>query len=63
MKPGVIRSLAGQHRVRALCRALGVSRAGYYAAAKKAARPRARENARSAEKMSELFLGEPAHVW
>ena len=55
MKHGVIRQLAGEHSVRALCRTLGVSRAGYYAATQRAQRPRAVENACIAEKMSELF--------
>ena len=29
MKIGVIRSLAGEHRVRKLCRTLGVARSAY----------------------------------
>ena len=55
MKIGVIRSLAGQHPVRKLCRTLGGARSAYYAAQKKAERPRARENARLEGKARELF--------
>lgn len=55
MKIGVIRSLAGQHPVRKLCRTLGVARSAYYAAQKKAERPRARENVRLSSKARELF--------
>ena len=55
MKIGVIKQLAGQHSVRKLCRTLGVTRSAYYAAAKKPARPRARENVRLGAKARELF--------
>ncbi len=55
MKIGVIKQLAGQHSVRKLCRTLGVARNAYSVAAKKPARPRARDNARLGEKMGELF--------
>ena len=51
----MIRSLAGEHSVRALCRALDLSRSGYYAATRACERPRARQNARIAEQMSGLF--------
>ena len=51
----MIGSLAGQFPIKALCRTLGVSRSGYYAAQKKAQRPRARENVRLGEKARELF--------
>ena len=47
------RSLSGELPVKALCRALGVSRSGYYAAQKKAERPRARDNARLGAKIKE----------
>ena len=49
MKLGVIKPLARQHSVRQLCRTLGVARSACYAAAKKPARPRARDNARRGE--------------
>ena len=55
MKIGVIRSLAGQHPVRKLCRTLGVSRSAYYAAPKKASRPRAQANTRLGDKARSLF--------
>ena len=55
MKIGVIKELAGQHPVRKLCRTLGVTRSAYYAARKKAERPRAQENARLDGKARELF--------
>ena len=55
MKIGVIKELAGQHPVRKLCRTLGVARSAYYAAQKKADRPRARENGRLGGKARELF--------
>ena len=55
MKLGVIRSLAGQHSIRKLCWVLGVTRSAYYAAPKKAQRPRARENVRLGGKARELF--------
>ena len=55
MKFGVIRSLAGQHPVRKLCRTLGVARSAYYAAQKKEERPRAKENARLGTRARELF--------
>ena len=42
----MISSLAGEFPTKALCRVLGVSRSGCYAAKKKAERPRARDNAR-----------------
>ena len=51
----MIRSLANEFPVKALCRALGVSRSGYYAAQKKAERPRARDNARLGAKVKESF--------
>ena len=41
MKIGVIKTLAGQHSVRKLCRTLGVTRSAYYASEKKPERPRA----------------------
>ena len=49
------RSLASEFPVKALCRALGVSRGGYYAAQKKAGRPRAKDNARLGAKIKESF--------
>ena len=55
MKMGVIRSLAGQHPVRKLCRTLGVVRSAYYAAQKQEERPRAKENARLRTRARELF--------
>ena len=55
MKFGVIRSLAGQHPVRKLCRTLGVARSAYDAAQKKEERPRAKENARLGTRARELF--------
>ena len=51
----MIRSLASEFPVKALCRALGVSRSGYYAAPKKAERPRAKDNARLGAKVKESF--------
>ena len=51
----MIKQLAGQHPVRKLCRTLGVARSAYYAAQKKAQRPRARANARLGAKARELF--------
>ena len=51
----MIRSLSSEFSVKALCRALGVSRSGYYAARKKAERPRARDNARLGAKIKESF--------
>ena len=55
MKMGVIRSLAGQHPVRKLCRTLGVARSACHAAQKKEERPRAKENARLRTRARELF--------
>ena len=55
MKHGVIRRLVGEHSVRTLCRTLGVSRAGYYAATKKTERPRALENEQIGARLVELF--------
>ena len=55
MKMATIKQLAGQHPVRKLCRMLGVARSAYYAAQKKAQRPRAKENARLGEKAREFF--------
>ena len=55
MKLGVIRSLAGEHPVRKLCRTLGVARSAYYAAPKKAERARARENVRLGGRAREVF--------
>ena len=52
---GVIRSLANEFPVKALCRALGVSRSGYYAAQRKAERPRSRESLRLGVKIKESF--------
>ena len=52
---GVISSLAREFPIKALCRVLGVSRSGYYAAQKKAQRPRARDNARLGAKLREAF--------
>ncbi len=51
----MIRSLAGEFPVKALCRTLGVSRSGYYAAQRRAERPRARDNARLGAKIKESF--------
>ena len=51
----MIRSLAGEFPIKALCRVLGVSRSGYYAAQKQAQRPRAVANARLGAKARELF--------
>lgn len=51
----MIRSLAGEFPIKALCRVLGVSRSGYYAAQKKAQRPRARDNVRLGTKIKEAF--------
>ena len=51
----MIKSLSGEFPVKALCRALGVSRSGHYAAQRKAERPRARDNARLAAKIAESF--------
>ena len=51
----MISSLAGEFPVKSLCRVLGVSRSGYYAAKKKAQRPRARDNARLGTKIKEAF--------
>ena len=55
MKHGVIRELAGAHPVRKLCRVFGVARSAYYAAQKKAERPRARDNVRLGAKAREWF--------
>ena len=55
MKIGVIKELVGQHAVRKLCRTLGVTRSAYYAAQKKAERPRARANTHLGAKARELF--------
>ena len=51
----MIRELAGEFPIKALCRVLGVSRSGYYAAQKKAQRPRARDNARLGARIKEAF--------
>ncbi len=51
----MISSLAGQFPIKALCRTLGVSRSGYYAAQKKARRPRAVENVRLGARIKEAF--------
>ena len=51
----MIQQLAGEHRVRKFCRTLGVARSAYYAAPKRAERPRARENVRLSGKARELF--------
>ena len=50
-----INQLAGQFAVRALCRALGVSRAAFYAGALQPARPRAVETARLWAKLPACF--------
>ncbi len=55
MKMATIQRLAGQRPVRKLCRVLGVARSAYYAARRKAARPRALANARLSAKARELF--------
>ena len=55
MKIGVIRSLAGEHSVRKLCRTLGVTRSAYYASEQKPQRPRARQNRALGEKIGKLF--------
>jgi putative transposase len=55
MKFGVIKALVGEHPVRKLCRVLGVARSAYYAAQRKAERPRAKENVRLGGKARELF--------
>ena len=55
MKMATIKQLAGQHPVRQLCRVLGVARSAYYAARKKAQRPRARANASLGTKAHEIF--------
>ena len=55
MKHGVIRELAGAHPVRKLYRVFGVARSAFYAAQRKAERPRARDNVRLAAKARELF--------
>lgn len=51
----MIRSLSSEFPVKALCRALGVSRSGYYAAQKKAERPRAKDNVRLGAKIKVSF--------
>ena len=51
----MIRSLAGEFPIKSLCRVLGVSRSGYYAAQQKAQRPRARDDARLGAKVREAF--------
>lgn len=55
MRIGVIRTLAGEHRVRAVCRALGVSRSAFYAAGRRAEGARAQEDARLGAKVAVLF--------
>lgn len=50
-----VAQLAGEFPVRALCRALGVSRSAFYTAAAKPARPRAREDARRWAKVLACF--------
>ena len=59
----MIRSLSNEFSlVKALCRALGVSRSGYYAGAKEgSSEPRAKENARLGAKIKEVFEAEPTH--
>lgn len=51
----MISGLAGEFPVKSLCRVLGVSRSGYYAAKKKAQRQRAQENVRLGAKIKEAF--------
>ena len=51
----MIQQLAGEHPVRKPCRVLGVARSAYYAAQKKAQRPRARANTRLGTKAREPF--------
>ncbi len=51
----MVKQLAGEHPVRALCRVLGVARGAYYAAQKKDGRPRAKENVRLSGKVHALF--------
>ena len=51
----MIEQLAGQFAVRALCRALGVSRSGYRATRGRGARPRAQEDARLGAKVVTCF--------
>lgn len=55
MRMAIAERLAGEFPLAALCRALGVSRAGLYATRAKAQRPRARQNARLAERAATLF--------
>ena len=55
MRIGVIRTLAGEHRVRAVCRAPGVSRSAYHTAGRRAEGPRAQEDARLGAKVAVLF--------
>ena len=56
----MIRSLAGEFSVKTLCRALSVSRSGYYPAQRKVERPRSAQRALGSEDQNEL-RGEPAH--
>ena len=51
----MISSLAGEFSIKALCRGLGISRSGYYAAQKKAEQPHAKENVRLGAKIKEAF--------
>ncbi len=51
----MIRSLAGEFPIKALCRALGVSRSGYYATQKQARRLRAVENVHLSARIKEAF--------
>lgn len=55
MRMATAERLAGEFSLAALCRALGVSRAGPYAARTKPQRPRARENARLGGRAAALF--------
>ena len=50
-----VQQLAGEFPLRALCRVLGVSRAGYYAWCERGTRPRAREDVRLGERIVACF--------
>ena len=55
MKRATIKQLAGQPPIRQLCRVRGVARSAYYAAQRKAARPRATANTRLGARARALF--------